>query len=151
MVKDYRKAEDALRPVGGVEEVQVVGAISQIVAEYLELTTTARSVWLHPGAIEHIHAQRGLTRSDADFVLSHLPATVIRPHYCGPDPRSDGRFDLIHIPEHADRAVFVAVKVVTAADERATDEIWVSTAHPLSGNFLSRKRYRDSLRRLPWV
>jgi hypothetical protein len=26
------------------------------------------------------------------------------------------------------------------------DEIWVSTAHPLPRNFLSRKRYRESLR-----
>src|SRR5215213_465058 len=151
VARDYRKAENALRPVGGVEEVQVVGAISEIVAAYLGLSTTARSVWLHPGAVDHIHAQRGITRGDADFVLSHLPATVIRPHYCGPDPRLDGRFDLVHVPEDADRAVFVAIKVVIAADARVTDEIWVSTAHPLSGNFLSRKRYRDSLRRLPWA
>ncbi|MFL5381782.1 MAG: hypothetical protein ACJ8GN_04640 [Longimicrobiaceae bacterium] len=147
----HRKAEKVLRPVDGVEEVQVVGAISQIVAEYLGLATTARSVWLHPGVVEHIRGQRGLTRDDADFVLSRIPPTVIRPHYCGPDPRWEGRFDLIHVPDDAARPVFVAIKLVHAVDERSTDEIWISTAYPLSGNFMSRKRFKDSLRRLPWV
>ena len=152
MEKDYRKAENALRPVGGVEEVQVVGAIPAIVAELLGLTTVARSVWLHPGAVEHIYTRRGLSRGDADFVLSHIPAAVLRPHYCGPDPRAGGRYDLIHVPENSDRAVFVAIKVVTAAEAASeTDEIWVSTGHPLSGNFLSRKRYSHTLQRLPWA
>jgi hypothetical protein len=138
----------SLRPVGGVDEIQVIGALPDRVADLLGLKTSSRSVWLHPNTAHHISTRRGVERGEADFVLSHMPLAILRPHYCGCDPRSEGRYDLVFVPEGAPRAVFVALKIVPAlqADQSEHDEIWVSTAHPLARNFLSRKRYRASLR-----
>jgi hypothetical protein len=89
----------------------------------------------------------------------NLPATLCllldkvqlihEPHFCGCDPRSRGRLDLVHVVEAEARAVFAGLKVVGASTSLSgRDEIWVSTAHRLPMNFLSRKRYRDSLRPL---
>ncbi|HEU0014143.1 MAG TPA: hypothetical protein VFQ45_10690 [Longimicrobium sp.] len=146
---ETRYAEAPLRPVGAVDEVQVVGALAEIVVERLQLCTTARSVWLHPNTAHHIATQRGMDQGEADFIFSHLPNTILRPHFCGCDPRAPRRYDLIHVPAGSGRAVFAAIKVVAAAEAASrTDEIWVSTAHPLPRSFLSRKRYRESLHRL---
>lgn len=82
-------------------------------------------------------------------MFSLLPRVIREPHLCGCDPRSRGRYDLVHLADDQTRPVFAALKLVEApAALSARDEIWVSTAHRLPANFLSRKRYRDSLRPL---
>lgn len=141
-----QEPEAALRRIGVIEEVVVLGRLPEHAARRLELATAERTVWLHPNTAHHIYTERGFQRGEAEFIFTHLPRVIAAPHFCGRDPRTGGRLDLVHLAEDGARAVFAALKVVDA--ERALsgrDEIWVSTAHPLPNNFLARKRYRDSL------
>lgn len=136
------RAIAALRPVGGVEEIQVVGALSDAVLDQCGVVTDARSVWLHPDVVRKLEAKRP---EFVEFILNHIADAVLRPHYCGLDHRdsSGRRVDLVHlVATYAGRPLFVAVKVVAAADAGSgTDEIWVSTAHPLPPDFLTQPRY----------
>lgn len=136
-----------LRLFGAIEEVAELGDLPEHAAAHLGLSTGARTVWLHPNTGLHIYTQRGLQRGDAEWIFAHLPRAVADPHFCGCDPRTPRRYDLVHLPHGADRALFVAIKeVAAAASPRARDEIWVSTAHALPLNFMARKRYRDTMR-----
>jgi hypothetical protein len=154
-----RGAESILRPVGGVEEIQVVGAVPDVVLEQLEVVTGARSVWLHPDIVQHIYAQRAAKKrqietGDAEFSLQHLPATILRPDYCGLDKRDERRrrIDLVRAVPGTGRFLFTSIKVVGSSESHAgSDEIWVCTAHPLGGSFLTQKRYRDTLQAVRWT
>lgn len=134
-----RAAEAVLRPVAGVEELQVVGAVPEAVVALLGLRTAARSVWLHPDAVAHIAAQRARAPGDAEFVLQHLAAAVLRPHWAALE-RDGRRVRLVHVVRAGSGYLFVALKCVTAA-EAATgaDEIWVSTAYRLGPRSLTRQ------------
>jgi hypothetical protein len=148
-----RTAESIIRPVGGVEEIQVVGGVSDTIFRQLDVRTEARSVWLHPDIAQHINEQRTAKKrqietGDAEFSFQHLPRTILEPDYCGLDRRDKRRrrIDLVRAVEGTDRFLFVAIKVVSAVDASSnTDEIWVCTAHPLVGNFLTQKRYKHTL------
>ena len=138
-----------LRRIGVMEEVVVLGRLPEAAVRHLGLATPERTVWLHPNTAHHIYLQRGFEVGEADFVFRHLPRVVCQPHYCGCDPRSPRRLDLVNVADDGARAVFAGLKVVEAATALSgRDEIWVSTAHRLPGNFLARKRYRHSLRPL---
>jgi hypothetical protein len=142
-------SQPALRRIGVVQEVVVLGPLPEAAARHLGLETPERAVWLHPNTAHHIYTQRGFEDGEAEFVFHHLPRAVCAPHYCGRDPRAPGRLDLVYVAEDGARAVFTGLKVVDAAAALSgRDEIWVSTAHRLPGSFLSRKRYRDTLRPL---
>jgi hypothetical protein len=142
-----RRAVESLRPVGGVAEVQVVGALSDAVLAQCGVVTTARSVWMHPDVIRKMETKRP---ESVDFILDHIADAVLHPHYCGMDRRDEGarRIDLVHlVATYKDRPLFVAVKVVPAADAGSgSDEIWVSTAHPLPAGFLTQPRYASRLK-----
>lgn len=145
-------ASPALAAAAEAGTALLAGALHDAVAKMLGLAASVRAVWLHASVVDHIYAQRGADRDDAEFVLAHLPAAISRPHYCGPDPRDRVRFDLVHLPDGAERAIFVALKLVAAAKSASgADELWVSTAHPLPADFLRRKRYRESLRAVSWL
>jgi hypothetical protein len=108
-----------------------------------------RTVFVHPDTIHHIAAGR---RSDTEFVLQYMPAAILRPHYCGLDPRHVNRYDLVHLAEGDERAVLVAIKFVPAIDAGSSvDELWVSTGHPLPRSFLKRRRWKESLSETPPV
>jgi hypothetical protein len=141
--------EAALRRIGVIEDVVVLGEIPEPAARHLGVATDERTVWLHPNTAHHIYTRRGFEDGEAAFVFRHLPRVIYEPHFCGCDPRTCGRLDLVHVTEDDARAVFAALKVVSGASAPSgRDEIWVSTAHRLPTNFLSRKRYRDSLQPL---
>lgn len=148
MTDKRREAEASLRAVAGISEIQVVGSLSEEVISLLELQTTARSVWLHGSAVDHIMVRRGLTRPDATYVLEHLVDTILHPHYCGPDPDDERRVSVVRHTEPG-RYVCVPLKIVAASEAHsATDEIWVSTAFPLGNRFLTRKRWVGRFHRL---
>jgi hypothetical protein len=136
------RAIAALRPVGGVAEIQVVGAISDTVLDQCGVKTDARSVWLHPDVVRKLEAKRP---DSVDFILNHIADAVIRPQYCGLDHRdgSRRRIDLVHlVATYGGRPLFVAVKLVLATDAASgSDDIWVSTAYPLPPEFLTEPRY----------
>lgn len=136
-----------LRPVGGVEEIQVVGAIPDVVFDQCGFSTRARSVWMHPDVVRKIERKRP---GVVDFTLNHLSEVILQPHYCGRDPRDAGgrRIDLVHlVGECGGRPLFVSVKLVHAADAATgDDELWVSTAHPLPPGFLTQARYASRFR-----
>lgn len=140
------KSEDAqasLRAVAGVSDIQVVGALSEEVIALLGIQSPARSVWLHSSAVDHIMVRRGLTRPDANYVMEHLAATILRPHFCGPDPSDERRVSVVRNTEPG-RYVCVPLKFVSAAEAHSiTDEIWVSTGFPMGNRFLTRKRWID--------
>lgn len=143
-----REAEANLRAVAGVSDIQVVGALSEEVVQLLGITCSARSVWLHHHTVTDIYVGRGLTTSDASFVMEHLSQTVLHPHYCGPDPSNARRVAVVREVEKG-RFVCVPLKIVSAAAaESNTDEIWVSTAYPLNERFLTRRRWRGKLHRV---
>lgn len=149
------EAEAALRPVGGVSGVQVVGGLETRVIDLLGLTTTARSVWLHESVVEHIRLQRGIKKGDAEFALQHMAGAIIRPMFCGHDPngsrRDPYRKALVQWVEPAQRFLCVAIKFVDAARANSyTDELWVSTAYPLPENFLRQQRWLTSLTLVKW-
>jgi hypothetical protein len=123
--------------------IEVLGALPEPVVATLEIGSPVRSVFMHAATVEHVRGGRG---DDAAFVLAYAAHAIHRPHYVGRDPRHSNRFDLVHAVEEQERALLVAVKLVTAVASRSgLDELWVSTAYPLPRNFLLRKRWRDSL------
>ena len=146
---DRQAAESILRPVGGVEEIQVVGALDETIIRRCGVETAARSVWLHPSVVRHIEAQHGVDRRDAEFALQFLPSAVLRPDFFGRDDRDSRgrRVDLVHLVKRvAGRPLYVALKFVSAIEaESAADEIWVSTAYPVSRGFLTRRRYKHRI------
>ena len=142
----WHRAKDAVHPLVGVDEIQVVGALSDSVAIQLGIPTHVRTVLIHPDVVRHILTQRGGGLHDAEFVLKYMADAVSRPHYCGRDPRQPNRFDLVFRVEAEERILFVAIKVVLAsAAATSMDELWVSTGYPLGADFLERKRWRQTL------
>ena len=143
-----------LRPLAGVDEYQVVGAVDETLIRRCGIQTSARSVWVHPSVIQKIVAKRGAQRGDAEFALQYLARTILTPHFFGMDPRDmrEGRLDLVHLVHEIDgRPLHVALKFVRA-EESATgvDEIWVSTSYPISRNFRRRNRY-EHLVEVDWL
>jgi hypothetical protein len=147
----FRAGSDALRPVAGVAEIQVAGAIPDAVAHLLRIPTAVRTVLIHPEVVRHIVTQRESGAGDAEFVLEHLPRAVTGPYYCGCDPRHGNRFDLVYLAPPEGRPLVVAIKLVPAAAAASgSDELWISTGHPLGFDFLERKRrWRDHLIPVP--
>ena len=144
-----KEPETVLRRIGVIQEVVVLGRLPEAAVRHLDLATLERTVLLHPNTAHHIYTERGFEDGESEFVFQHLPRVVCEPHYCGWDPRSSRRLDLVYVAEGGARAIFAGLKVVDASTARSgRDEIWVSTAHRLPGNFLARKRYRHSLRPL---
>jgi hypothetical protein len=146
-----RAAEAALRPVAGVEELQVVGSVHDRVLLLLQIATTARSVWLHPDVVHHIEQQREYGPGDAEFVLSSMARTILRPQLVGRESRDPRRANLVHFVSAESRHLCVALKFVAAAEARsAQDEIWVSTAFPMGNTSLTRLRKRSTLMDVDW-
>ncbi len=141
-------AEPILRPVAGVADVQVVGAIDEAILSECGLVTSARSVWLHQSTVRHIQDRRMAPR-DVEFALQYMPAAILRPHFFGVDLREarGNRFHLVHlVRDFEGRPLYVALKLVSAVDASSeTDELWVSTAYPIARNFLTQKRYQNTL------
>jgi hypothetical protein len=139
-----RQGDDApLRPVGGVDEIQVVGALSDTVIEALGITTDARSVWLHPDAVTHIITRRA---SEAEFILQNIPVAILRPAYVGVEMSDQRRICVVHKVGQPHAWLHVAIKLVTAAEARSSkDELWISTAHPLGRRSLTRMRNKVTL------
>lgn len=137
----------ALRPVGGVQDIQVVGALADVLVAHLDLKTAARSVWMHQDVVQHIQEQR--THTDAAFVLEHMASVVFRPDWAGWDSGDHRRHILVKAV--ARRLVFVAIKCVSAELARsANDEIWVSTSWVTNPDSLTRKRWARTLMVVPW-
>jgi len=146
-VRRRSAAEASLRAVAGVSDIQVVGAISDEVAELVAIATAARSVWLHHETVQHIQEKRGLTREDSRFVLEYMAATILHPHYCCAE-RGDARKLVVVREVEPSRFLCVPLKVVNSVEaESDADEIWVSTGYPIS-RFLTRRRWRDTLKRV---
>lgn len=148
--RSSREVPPALRPVGRVYELQVIGALDDRVVAILGLTTQARSVWLHPDAVTHIESQRAAP-ADVEFVLQHIAAAVLRPDWVGVEGRDSRRVRLVHLVRVEGRYLHVALKVVSAADAGSDrDEIWVSSAFPLGERSLTRLQRRDTLFVVSW-
>lgn len=138
-------SEALLRPVAGVAEIQVIGALADHIAQALALPTTARSVWLHPDTATHVVSRR---QADADFVLSNLPRAILRPHFAGVELCDSRRVRLVHTVA-ARSHLHVALKLVLAAEAgSATDELWVSTAYRIGATSLTRLRNKSTLWRV---
>lgn len=151
MTRRSHRQEAALRPVGGVEEIQVVGAIGVRVMGLLGIATSAQSVWLHPDVVRHIEAQRQSSSGDAEFVLQHLAAAILRPHLVGVHAGDPRRMRVVHLVEAEGRYLLVALKIVRAADSGSqADEIWVSSAFPLGETSLTRLRKKHTLLEVDW-
>lgn len=148
MTDTREAAEGNRRAVAGVSDMQVVGALSEEVIFLLGVQSSARIVWLHNSAVDHIVVRRGLTQPDASYVMEHLVATILRPHFCGPDPSDERRVSIVRNTEPG-RYVCVSLKFVSAAEAHsAIDEIWVSTAFPMGSRFLTRKRWVNRFKRV---
>ena len=149
-----RAAEAALRPVAGVEELQVVGAIHDRVLDQLGILTSARSVWLHPDVVKRVGRRRA--GADVEFVLAHMARTILRPELVAHGGPSDRRAEVIylvsgHEPDSRERHLCVAVKLVTGPGSLSgLDELWVSTAFPLGRRSLTRLERRGRLSAVEW-
>ena len=160
-----RAAEAALRPVAGVEELQVVGAVHDRVLDQLEILTSARSVWLHPDVV-HRMGRRGAGARDMEFVLAHMARTILRPRWVGRDARAAdaagdagdaGRVHLVGTVEGATegngsaRHLCVTVKLVEGERSMSgLDEVWVSSAYPMGARSLTRLERRGRLVPVAW-
>lgn len=148
-----RAAEAALRPVAGVEELQVVGAVHDRVLDQLAILTSARSVWLHPDVVHRLQRQRATGARDAEFVLAHMTRTILRPGWAGLErrPTVRARGDILHLVSAHARALCVTLKLVTGPRSLSgLDEIWVSSAFPLGLRSLTRLQRRGRLVGVEW-
>ena len=154
-----RAAEAALRPVAGVEELQVVGAVHDRVLDQLGILTSARSVWLHPDVVHRIERQRASGSRDAEFVLTHMARTILRPAWAGLEQRPSRRAGVLRLVSTpastfagtAARTLCVALKLVTGPRSLSgLDEIWVSAAFPLGAESLTRLQRRGRLSGVEW-
>jgi hypothetical protein len=145
-------AEAALRPVAGVEELQVVGAVHDRVLDQLDILTSARSVWLHPDVV-HRMGRRGDGARATEFVLAHMARTILRPRLVGRDRRAR-RADHLHLvgtPDGADRHLCVTVKLVEGERSMSgLDEVWVSGAYAMGARSLARLERRGKLSPVQW-
>ena len=147
--KERDDSEAALRPVGGVADIQVVGALSERIAALLGLSTGARSVWMHQDTVGHVVTRRD---RDAEFVLEHLPGAILRPQFVGIEFCDADRVRLVHRLEKHDCYVHVAIKLVVAAEAGSgIDELWVSTAYKMGARSLTRLRKKTTLWRVEEV
>jgi hypothetical protein len=144
----WQRVKEVLRPVAGVQEIQVVGALSDTVARQIGLPTSIRTVLIHPDVVQHILEQRKGGADDAEIVFQHMADAIAHPHFCGPDPRQPHRYDLAYfVPPDELRPMIVAIKFVpSVAATTQLDELWVSTAYRLSARFRERIRWQQSLR-----
>jgi uncharacterized protein (TIGR00290 family) len=149
----------ALRPVAGVEELQVVGAVHDRVLDQLEILTSARSVWLHPDVVHRIGRQREFAAADTEFVLAHMARTILRPRWVGRDHRA-ARAEHVHlVGEERDtdgtpdaRHLCVTVKLVEGQRSLSgLDEVWVSSAFPMGARSLTRLERRGRLVPVAWA
>ncbi len=128
--------EAVLRPVAGVNEIQVVGALSETVVSTMGFKSSARSVLLHGRGADHIVTARGL---DAEFVLEHMSHTVLRPHLAGIALGDRNRLHLVRRIDSADRWLHLVLKHVGAARaQTGRDELWINTGYPLGSRSLKR-------------
>ena len=153
-----RAAEAALRPVAGVEELQVVGAVHDRVLDQLEILTSARSVWLHPDVV-HRMGRRGAGARDVEFVLAHMARTILRPRWVGRDERPARAAERVHLVGPIEgttegapaRHLCVTVKLVEGDRSMSgLDEVWVSAAFPLGARSLARLERRGRLVPVAW-
>lgn len=145
------RAEAALRPVAGVEELQVVGAVHDRVLDQLGILTSARSVWLHPDVVHRIERQRMWGSRDAEFVLTHMTRTILRPGWAGLEQRGSRRGSTVHLVRAHARALCVVLKLVTGPRSLSgLDEVWVSAAYPLGLRSLTRLQRRGRLIGVEW-
>ena len=148
-----RAAEAALRPVAGVEELQVVGAVHDRVLDQLEILTSARSVWLHPDVV-HRMGQRGAGARDTEFVLAHMARTILRPRLVGRDRRERraSHVHLVGVPgDDGARQLCVTLKLVEGSRSLSgLDEVWVSAAFPMGTRSLARLERRGRLVPVAW-
>lgn len=148
-----RAAEAALRPVAGVEELQVVGAVHDRVLDQLEILTSARSVWLHPDVV-HRMGRRGAVARDTEFVLAQMARTILRPRLVGRD-RRERRASHVHLvglrDDEGGRQLCVTVKFVEGQRSLSgLDEIWVGAAYPLGTRSLARLERSGRLVAVGW-
>jgi hypothetical protein len=153
-----RAAEAALRPVAGVEELQVVGAVHDRVLDQLEILTSARSVWLHPDVV-HRMGRRGSGARDVEFVLAHMARTILRPRWVGRDERATRAAERVHLVGTVEgateaapaRHLCVTVKLVEGDRSMSgLDEVWVSAAFPMGARSLTRLERRGRLVPVAW-
>ena len=143
-----RAAEAALRPVAGVEELQVVGAVHDRVLDQLGILTSARSVWLHPDVVHRIDRRRD---RDPEFVLAHMARTILRPQWAGVEHRPLRGASLLRLVTAHPRHLCVTLKLVAAdASPSGLDEIWVGAAFPFGPRSLTRLQKRGRLVAIEW-
>jgi len=144
--EDCDDAEASLRPVGGVADIQVIGALPDRVIELLALRTAARSVWIHQDTVHHIVTQRG---GDSEFVLEHLPQAVLRPQLAGLELSDPSRVRLVYYVDGNACYLHVSLKVVAAIESNSShDELWVSTAYRMGTRSLTRLSNKATLWRV---
>lgn len=135
------QAEAALRPVAGVNDIQVVGALNEEWLRRVGIHTDARSVWLHPDKVAHMQERRGRTHSE--FCLEHLPSVIIRPDLIGLEEADARRICLVSLIADHRQHLFVSVKLVRASEAGTlVDELWFSTAYMVGQKSLTRLRKR---------
>lgn len=138
-----RDFEAILRPSRWADGIQVIGAVPEYVVRQLGIASRARSVWLHEQTVMHLCDRPTGTLRDSEFVFEYLPAAVMRPMFCARSERgSVTRLHLVEYIREEHRYLFVALKVVSAAEG---DELWVSTAFPMSEDTLRRELRRCRL------
>ena len=110
-----------------------------------------REVLLHGDVWMHITTRRANVAQDVGFVFDHLAAAVSRPTWVAiqtPDPL---RIQLVHVVGSSERALHVALKVITPCQNSdRMDELWVSTAFPVGRRSLTRMLRTDRFRMVDW-
>lgn len=135
MPKDTRQLQVRISALIVPSDLQVVGGLTDEHVELFGWETDARSVWIRDERIEHIRTQRR-SSSEADFCVQNISAVVREPVYWRRDRKHVGRVGIVGIIDG--RPLQVSLKLVSKeAAHSNIDEIWVSTAFPLSSEILS--------------
>jgi hypothetical protein len=114
------------------EDVQLAGVVPPWIVLPGNLLGRERTVRIAPECVRHIRRRRPAWLG---YCLAHIPEVLVARDYIGKRPRGDPRrVEFVRLVGRPSRWLLVAVKIL---DDRR--ESWVSSAHPISDENLTRR------------
>ena len=125
-----------------------VGQLSEELAQFLGLSTTAKQVFIGSDAQHHTIARRAVvSHIDSELVASRITEAFANVQYWVVPQRDPRVFELLGYVSSADRWLLLALKHLPAESASSgADELWIRTAHPFGKRKFAKAQKGDYLR-----